>query len=144
MPNTKLPKKASESALIQLNGFPGRRWAFEHRRLSDVVSDLNGWVMVLLGKIREIKREPKMHRRVSVALEPPEMDLMDKLLALVVVDGILGAHVGATLGPSMHCYPDGVPSIFDAVMRDDFDIGAYRRCGSADGAYRRCGSADSV
>ena len=59
---------------------------------------------------------------------------MDELLACVLVDGIPGAHVDATPGPSMHCYPDGVPSIFDAVMRDDFDIGAYRRCGSADKA----------
>ena len=51
VPNTKLPKTTSESALIQLNGVPGRRWAFEHRRLCDVASDLNGWVMLLLAKI---------------------------------------------------------------------------------------------
>ena len=81
-PNNKL----GECALIQLNQAPGRRWAFEHRRLCDVASDLNGWVMLLLSEIREVKRERQTYLRVTATLEPSELDLMDKLLAYVLVN----------------------------------------------------------
>ena len=126
VPNTRLPKKLNEVALMDLN--TEKRWAFDHKRLCDQATDLTGWVRVLLTKLREIAKDRDIYRRVCSACTPMVMEKIDKLIPLVVVDSF---QLSQTMQvEARRKNNDGTPSIFDEVVHDDFDFDGLRKSNS--------------